>query len=215
LAEAYRTLRSAVLLDCEPSQRRILVTSSQPEEGKTTVSLNLACSLAQLGRRVLLVDADLRRPNCARQLGIRPRQTLSDYLQGHAEVDDVILETSVPGLSLVAGGCSPNVASDLISSPRLASLLARTAERYDHVIIDSPPSLALSDARVMARLVESVILVVSGTTERAALLRTKQAFDQAGVRLLGFVMNRVDLSHPHYDYYRAYGYDGDAGERVG
>lgn len=214
LAEAYRTLRSAVLLDCEPSQRRILVTSSQPEEGKTTVSLNLACSLAQLGRRVLLVDADLRRPNCAKQLGIRPRQSLNDYLQGRAEVDDVILETSVPGLSLVAGGCSPHVASDLLSSPRLATLLAQAAERYDHIVIDSPPSLALSDARVVARLVEAVILVVSGATERAALLRTKQAFDQAGARLLGFVMNRVDLSHPHYDYYRAYGYGGDAGEKV-
>ena len=82
LSEAYRTLRSSILLGCDDSMRRILVTSSQPQEGKTTVSLNLACSLAQLGRDVLLVDADLRRPNCARQLGIKSGRGLTDYLQG-------------------------------------------------------------------------------------------------------------------------------------
>ncbi len=206
LSEAYRTLRSSILLGCDDSMRRILITSSQPQEGKTTVSLNLACSLAQLGREVLLVDADLRRPNCARQLGIKARRGLTDYLQGLAEIDDVITATPVEGLHLAAAGRSHGLASDLLYSPRLAALLDVAAERFEHVIVDSPPSLVLSDARTISQMVEGVVLVVSDQTEAGALLRTKQTFDETGVRLLGFVMNRVNLDNLEYGYYRDYGY---------
>jgi len=210
LTEAYRNLRSALLLDAGDPPRRILVTSSHPEEGKTTVSLNLACSLAQLGGRVLLVDADMRRPNCAPQLGVRARLGLSDYLEGRAEISEVVKETPVPGLSVIAGGSSPEAAADLVHSPRLGLLLETVAAHYDHVILDSPPSLVLSDARAISRLVDGVVLVISGSTEKGALLRTKQTFDQSGVRLLGFVMNRADLGDASYGYYRApgYGYSG-------
>jgi capsular exopolysaccharide synthesis family protein len=208
LTEAYRSLRSALLLDVTAPPRRILVTSSQAEEGKTTVSLNLASSLAQLGGRVLLVDADMRRPNCAVQLRVRARQGLSDYLEGRAEISEVISETPVPGLSVIAGGSSPEAAADLVHSPRLASLLEAVSARYDHVILDSPPSLVLSDARTISRLVDGVILVISGATDKGALLRTKRTFDQTGVRLLGFVMNRADLGHADYGYYRTHGYNG-------
>ena len=201
LSEAYRTLRSSILLGCDDSMRRILITSSQPQEGKTTVSLNLACSLAQLGRGVLLVDADLRRPNCARQLGIKARRGLTDYLQGFAEIQDVITETPIDGLHLAAAP-----ASDLLYSPRLAALLDDAADRFEHVIVDSPPSLVLSDARTISQMVEGVVLVVSDQTEAGALLRTKQTFDETGVRLLGFVMNRVNLDNLDYGYYRDYGY---------
>ena len=206
LSEAYRMLRSSILLGCDDSMRRILVTSSQPEEGKTTVSLNLACSLAQLGRDVLLVDADLRRPNCARQLGIKARRGLTDYLQGLAEIQDVITETPIDGLHLAAAGRSSAPASDLLYSPRLAALLDQAADRFEHVIVDSPPSLVLSDARTISQMVEGVVLVVSDQTEAGALARTKQTFDETGVRLLGFVMNRVNLDNLDYGYYRDYGY---------
>jgi capsular exopolysaccharide synthesis family protein len=205
LAEAYRSLRSSLLLGWDDSMRRILLTSSQPQEGKTTISLNLACSLAQLGRRVVLVDADMRRPDCARQLGVESGQGLSEYLQGLAELDEAIRETSVPGLSLLSSGASTRVAADLLYSPRLAIALRELGERYDHVVIDSPPSLGLSDARTIGRMVEGVILVVSDRTESAGLSRTKQTFDEAGVRLLGFVMNRVSLhgDYGNYGYYYA------------
>ncbi len=206
LAEAYRTLRSSVLLGWDESMRRILVTSPQPRDGKTTISLHLAWSLAQLGRRVLLIDADMRKPNCHRQLGLDPDKGLSEYLQGGVEMTDVILETSIDNLSFVPAGRPNSEASDLLYSPRLAALLFEAGNRWDHVVIDSPPSLALSDARTISRLVEGVLLVVSDNTERASLKRTKQAFDDAGVRFLGFVMNRVDLSGAEYGYYRNYGY---------
>ncbi len=206
LSEAYRTLRSSVLLGWDESMRRILITSSQPEEGKTSVSLNLACSLAQLGRRVLVIDADMRRPNCNTQLGVTLEYGLTDYLQGLSELDQIITETPIAGLSLVPAGRSSSVASDLLYSPRLVSLLQEVGRRYEHVVIDSPPSLVLSDARTISRLVEGVILVVSDKTERGSLLRTKQTFDDDGVNFLGFVMNRVNLDHLDYGYYRDYGY---------
>ena len=206
LSEAYRTLRSSVLLGSDESMRRLLITSSQPEEGKTSVSLNLACSLAQLNRRVLVIDADLRRPACGRQLGVTREFGLTDYLQGLSELDQIITATPIAGLSLVPAGRSSAVASDLLYSPRLVSLLEEVKRRYEHVVIDSPPSLVLSDARTISRLVEGVILVVSDHTERRSLARAKQTFDDAGVNFLGFVMNRVDLDNLDYGYYRDYGY---------
>ncbi len=206
LAEAYRTLRSSVLLGWDESMRRILITSPQPRDGKTTISLHLAWSLAQLGRRVLLVDADLRKPNCARQLGVAGDCGLGDYLEQRVEKDQIILPTSIENLWVVPAGQPNQEASDLLYSPRLATLLNEAGARFDHVVIDSPPSLALSDARTISRLVEGVILVVSDSTERASLKRTKQAFDDAGVRFLGFVMNRVNLNNLEYGYYRDYGY---------
>ena len=206
LSEAYRTLRSSVLLGLDETMRRILVTSSQPQEGKTTVSLNLACSLAQLKRRVLVIDADMRRPNCAQQLNVESDSGLTDYLQGLAEIDQVITRTRIDGLWLAAAGRSNAVASDLLYSPRLATLLREAGKRFDHIVIDSPPSLVLSDARTISRMVEGVIMVVSDSTESGALMRTKQTFDEVGVHFLGFVMNRVDLDNLDYGYYRDYGY---------
>ncbi len=207
LSEAYRALRTSLLLGWDETMRRTLVTSSQPQEGKTTVSLNLACSLAQLGRPTLLIDADMRRPNCAKQLGVNAEYGLSDYLQGLAEFGQVVSETPIMDLSLIAAGRLHSTASDLLYSPRLRSLLQQAGEGFQHVVIDSPPSLVLSDARTISRLVEGVILVVSDETDRGALSRTKRTFDEAGVRFLGFVMNRVDLDHLDYGYYRNYGYN--------
>lgn len=206
LSEAYRTLRSSVLLGSDESMRRLLVTSSQPEEGKTSVTLHLACSLAQLDRRVLVIDGDMRRPNCDKRLGVSNDQGLADFLQGLAQFDDVVTPTPIPGLSLIPAGRTSATASDLLYSPRLAALLEEAGQRFDHVVIDSPPSLVLSDARTISRLVEGVILVVSDETERGSLLRTKQTFDEAQVRFLGFVMNRVDLDNLDYGYYKNYGY---------
>ncbi len=206
LAEAYRTLRSSLLLGSDESIRRILITSPQPRDGKTTICLHLAWSLARLGRRVLLVDADMRMPNCARQLGIASPHGLSDYLEGKVEQREVILETLIENLWLVPAGRAHREASDLLYSPRLTSLLGEAGERWDHVVIDSPPSLALSDARTISRLVDGVVLVVSDQTQRASLKRTKQGFDDAGARFLGFVMNRINLNNVEYAYYREYGY---------
>jgi Mrp family chromosome partitioning ATPase len=113
--------------------------------------------------------------------------------------------TGIENLWLIPAGQPRRQASDLLHSPRLAALLGEVGAHWDHVVIDSPPSLALSDARTVAQLVEGVILVVSDETLRASLQRTKQALDDARVRFLGFVMNRVNLNDLNYGYYREYG----------
>ena len=123
-----------------------------------------------------------------------------------AEIDQVFAATDFPGLSVVASGKPVRAASDLLYSPRLQSPLDQAAERFEHVVIDSPPSLALSDARTIGRNVDSLVLVVSDKTDRNALLRTKQSFDDAGIGFLGFVMNRISLGNLDYGYYRDYGY---------
>jgi tyrosine-protein kinase Etk/Wzc len=148
----------------------------------------------------------MRKPNCARQLGIEHPHGLSDYLEGSVEREEVIVPTSVENLWCVPAGRPHQDAGDLLYSPRLVALLYETGAGFDHVVIDSPPSLALSDARTIARLAEGVLLVVSDSTERASLRRTKQAFDDARVKFLGFVMNRVNLDSLDYGYYREYGY---------
>ena len=180
LSEAYRALRTSLLLGWDETMRRTLVTSSQPQEGKTTVSLNLACSLAQLGRPTLLIDADMRRPNCAKQLSVNAEYGLSDYLQGLAEFEQVVSETPIMDLSLVAAGRFHSTASDLLYSPRLSFLLQQAGEGFQHVVIDSPPSLVLSDARTISRLVEGVILVVSDETDRGALRPIFTSFSGSG-----------------------------------
>jgi tyrosine-protein kinase Etk/Wzc len=134
---------------------------------------------------------------------------LSEYLRGEIELEQALQATSIAGLSLISAGRSTATASDLLHSPRLAELLAAVGAQFEHVVLDSPPSLVLSDARTLSRLVEGVVLVVSDQTERGSLLRTKRIFDDAGVSFLGFVMNRVNLNQLDYGYYRDYGYHYD------
>jgi succinoglycan biosynthesis transport protein ExoP len=212
LSEAYRTLRGSVLLGREGSIQRILFTSAQPQEGKTTLSLNLACSLAQLGKRVLVIDADMRRPDCSRQLGIKAEAGLREFLEEEVEADAIVYETALKNLWMIPAGKSTGVASDLLYSPRLRTLLNSMSEKFEHIVIDTPPSLVLSDARTIAPLADAVVMVVSDSTNRAALLRTTQIFSDAGIPFLGYVMNRVSLDTLDYGYYRDYGYEYAYGE---
>jgi len=212
LSEAYRTLRGSVLLGREGSIQRILFTSAQPQEGKTTLSLNLACSLAQLGKRVLVIDADMRRPDCSRQLGIKANSGLREFLEEEVEADAIVYETALNNLWMIPAGKSTGVASDLLYSPRLRTLLNSMSEKFEHIVIDTPPSLVLSDARTIAPLADAVVMVVSDSTNRAALLRTTQIFSDTGIPFLGYVMNRVSLDTLDYGYYRDYGYEYAYGE---
>ena len=194
-AEAYRILRSALLLESEPSRRRILITACSPEEEQGTVGLNLAGILARLDRRVLLVDADMRQPSA------RARKGLGEYLRGLADLNEVITETGTTGLSLIDRGCAPEEASDLFHSERLALLLEECALRYEHVIVETPPALTLSDARTIAPMMDGVILVISARTGRDALVRTRQVLDRAGARFLGFVMTGMDFGRLECGYW--------------
>ena len=209
VSEAYRELRTAILLS-NPGHppRQLMVTSALPEDGKSSTATNLAVVLAQAGRRVLLVDADLRRPRLHKVFGVDPARGLSSFLSG-LEADPLALAqpTAVEGLELMASGPIPPDPSELLDSPTFAGLGPRClAGGYDHVIYDSPPVLSVVDPIIIANIVEATIVVArAGRTPRESLQRAVSKFVQAGTRPIGVVLNDVD---PGRHAFGAYGYYG-------
>lgn len=204
LAESYRALRTAILLSRSPRPpQTILVTSPNPDEGKSCTSLNLALALAQRGGRVLLIDGDLRKRSLARYLGLTNHRGLSGFLTGaHPLADAFVPVESASRLSVLpAGPPAPNPA-ELLSSLAMEAALAELRRSFDHIVIDSPPALMVTDATILSPLADGLILVVeSEATVRGALLRTHQILESAGGKILGVVMNKVNLERDGYYYY--------------
>jgi capsular exopolysaccharide synthesis family protein len=208
-SEAYRELRTALLLS-NPGHppRQIMVTSALPEDGKSSTAMNLAVVLAQAGRRVLLVDADLRRPRLHRVFGIAPERGLSVYLSGmESDPLPLVQRTVIDGLDLLASGPVPPDPSELLDSPTFAGLgPICLAGGYDHVVYDSPPALAVADPVIVASVVEATIIVArAGRTPRESLQRAVAKFAQAGTRPAGVVLNDLDAGrHGYGSYYGTY-----------
>mgnify|MGYP001247401047 CR=1 FL=1 len=212
LAESYRALRTSILLSTasRPPQT-MLVTSPNPNEGKSCTSLNLALALAQRGGKILIVDGDLRKQGIARHFGMTNEKGLSSYLAGaHPLVETLRRFDPLPSLwVLPAGPLAPNPA-ELLSSSFMERMIQELRQNFDHIVIDSPPALMVTDATILSRLVDGTILVVeNGMTVRGALVRTYRMLHAAGGKVLGVVMNKVDLRRDGYYYYgRSYGRDG-------
>ena len=209
LAEAFRSLRTSVLLSAAGQPpRSLLVSSAQPGEGKTTISANLAISLAQLGQRVLLIDCDLRRPSVHRAFQIQGSLGVVSYLAGQQEWRAAVEKTSLPGLDVLVCGPVPPNPAELLSSDRMQKLILDALEDYKFVLVDSPPLLNVSDSRILATLVEGVVLVVKGGETPRELARRAQAYvADVGARVIGAVLNNIDLHREEYSYYRSYSYD--------
>ncbi|HTS13135.1 MAG TPA: polysaccharide biosynthesis tyrosine autokinase [Candidatus Limnocylindrales bacterium] len=210
LTEAFRSLRTSVLLsaaDCPP--RSLLVSSAQPGEGKTTVSTNLAISLAQLGQRVLLVDGDLRRPSVHRAFGIRDSLGVVSYLTGQQDWRAAVEKISIANLDVLVSGPIPPNPAELLSSDRMKKLVAEALTEYKFVVIDSPPLLNVADSRILATLVEGVVLVIKGGETSRELARRAQMYaSDVGARVIGVVLNNIDLHREEYSYYyQHYHYD--------
>jgi capsular exopolysaccharide synthesis family protein len=205
LAEAYRALRTSILLGSAAAPPKvILFTSPLPQEGKTTTAVNSAVSLAQQGRNVLLVDADLRRPAVHVAFGLKPRAGLSDVLAGRNKLEEALVASpQVPNLTILPAGAVPPHPAELLSSEGMKQLLARWSKEFDHVIIDSPPMLTVTDAVLLSVSVDRVILVVrAGGTSKNALRRSCELLARVNANVLGVVLNAVDLKSPdHYHYY--------------
>jgi capsular exopolysaccharide synthesis family protein len=209
LAESFRSLRTSVLLSTAPRPpQSLLVTSAQVGEGKTSTALNLAIAFAQRGGPVLIVDADLRRPSLAKNLGIPNEKGLSSFLTGAHSLDDVIVHYErVPNLWVLPAGPRPPDPAELLSSHMMEATLKGLLKRFPQIIIDSPPLLLVTDAVVLSALTDGVILVVaSGTTARGALTRAHRILENAGARVLGIVLNKVDMRFDAYygSYYGPY-----------
>jgi polysaccharide biosynthesis transport protein len=212
MSEAFRALRTALLLS-QPDHppQVILVTSALPREGKTTAAANLAVTLAQLGDKTVLVDADLRKPGVGRllNLGTAKHAGLSSYLAGVSSLELVTIQhPAIPNLSAIPTGPLPPNPADLLSSHKLADAIVELRKGYKFVVIDSPPIMAATDAVILSVQTDGVLLVVrSGETPKEAFVRTRDLLLSVKCRMLGVVLNAVDASAPDYYYsYRYYPY---------
>jgi len=212
MSEAFRALRTSLLLSqAEHPPQVILMTSSLPREGKTTAAVNLAVTLAQLGDKTLLVDADLRKPGINRALSLvdGKHAGLSSYLAGVSSLDLITVpHPAITNLEAIPTGPIPPNPADLLSSRRLTELIAELRNRYKFVVIDSPPIMAATDAVILSVLVDGVLMVVrSGETPKEAFTRTRDLLVGVKAHMLGVVLNAVDSSSPDYYYsYRYYPY---------
>jgi capsular exopolysaccharide synthesis family protein len=208
VVEAYRMLRTSVLLSTAGNPpRTILITSSQPGEGKTTTAVNTAISLAQLGASVLLIDADLRRPAVHKTFKLQHTRGLSTYLSGNKNIDDLIIKLPVPNLSILTSGPIPPNPAELISSDRMKDMLRELAGKFDHIIVDSPPLISVTDPVILSTMVDGSILVVqAGRSTRDMVRRSRQELNGVGAKVFGVVLNNVDVKKEGYDefYYHRY-----------
>jgi polysaccharide biosynthesis transport protein len=209
MAESYRALRTSLLLTFAGGPPKvILITSALPEEGKTTTSVNSAIVLAQKGTRVLLIDADLRRPSIHKTFGMGPKLGLSNVLTGTASLQETIIPSMVlPDLFILPAGTPPPNPAELLASTKMKNILEQLRKHYDHIVIDSPPTLSVTDAVVMSTGADAVVLVIhSGHTTKPALRRARDILLQVNARVCGVLVNAVDLNSP--DYYYQYEYQG-------
>lgn len=216
-AEAYRTLRANInFKSVDHNVRSVAVTSAAAGEGKTTTAINLAIIMAQALPRVVLVDADFRRPTIEQSLGVgapidAKTPGLSDVIVGAAKLDEVILETQVARLSLIPAGAIPPNPNELLGSRRMEVMIKELTQAADLVIFDTPPCLMYSDAFIMTRLVDGILYVLrSGAQNKAAQRRVQRQLTQGKARLLGVVFNSVDVeggasAYDIYGYYQSNG----------
>ncbi len=213
VAESFRAVRTSILLSSiDAPPKTMLVSSALPEEGKTTISCNLAAALAQMGRRVLLIDADMRRPKISEYLGLPANAGgLSTVLIGKDTEDDVIVPSAkLPNFYIMPAGPKPPYPAELLGSNRMKALIKSLRLNYDHVIIDTPPVLSVTDAVLLSAEVDAVVLVVRfAQTTRQALKQVREILDQANARVCGVILNSVETDHNSAygrSYYAGYGY---------
>jgi capsular exopolysaccharide synthesis family protein len=214
ISEAYRVLRTNVRFsNVDHPNQSLLVTSANPTEGKSTTVSNLGVVMAQAGQRVILVDSDLRRPRLQRVFELDNRQGLTDALVSDgAELNGFLQDTAVPNLRVMTSGPLPPNPSELLSSQRMHQLVDRLKAEADVVLFDSPPVMAVTDASILAKQVDGVLLVVdSGQTRRGMAEQAYRTLQQVGASVLGVILNKIALTRGGYYYYYYSGYYSDDG----
>ncbi|MGH9403067.1 MAG: GumC family protein [Terriglobia bacterium] len=204
-AEAFRSLRTSILLSASPVPKLLLITSALPSEGKTTTALNLGATLASLNTNVVVVDCDMRRPAVHRSAGVENKPGFVQCLTGHVKLEDAVLPVpGVPNLSVIPCGPIPPNPAEILSSHVTGELLRKLREMFEFVLVDSPPILSVADSRILATLTDAAILVTRAhSTPYDVVRRARSLLYGANSRILGVALNDVDL---HRDGY--YGYSG-------
>jgi capsular exopolysaccharide synthesis family protein len=203
ISEQYRTVRTNVqFASVDNPIHSMIVTSSGPSEGKSTTTANLAIVYAQQGKKVLLIDADLRKPTIHYTFRLDNLRGLSNVLVGERSLEEVVHESDVPNLDVISCGPIPPNPSELLGSQKMRSMLEYAKEKYDIIIFDTPPVLAVTDAQILANFVDGSILVIrSGHTEIEAATKAKEALEPAQAKLLGTVLNGREKTASNYYYY--------------
>lgn len=207
--ESYRAIRTAILLSrAAEAPKTLLVASGAKAEGKTVTAVNIAMAFAQMGGRVLLIDADLRRARCHEILGVHNLVGLTEVLVGQKQTSEVIRPIGNGGLSFMSAGSVPPNPTELLASRRMQEVLEELAASYDSVLIDSPPVMPVSDSVVLSRLVDGVVVVVGPRTPKQLVRHACSRLGQVGARILGVVLNQVNMKSPdYYHYHRYYAYE--------
>lgn len=209
VAEQYRALRTNILaLQQDDPIEVMLVTSAVPNEGKSVSSVNLACVFAEeTDRKVVLVDADMRKPDVHKLLGVDNQRGLSDYLSGGTMLEMVLQRSRLPNLWVLPAGCVPGNPTDLLGGKRMEDLLVRLRRDYDMVIIDTPPVIATADAGVLGPRVDGTVMVVRmHSTPRDVSRTAVETLEKARSNILGLILTGVEGTSQNY-YYYAYGTD--------
>jgi capsular exopolysaccharide synthesis family protein len=207
MAEAYRHLRTSLLFSSagRPPQS-ILVTSSQPSEGKTTTAVNTAITLAQADADVVIIDCDLRRPRLHTYFDLENSQGLTNYLSGERNTENLIKSCkTLPRLKVITSGPIPPNPAELLSSQEMKNLIQFLRGKYKHIIIDSPPAISFTDAAILSTIVDGVVLVaMSGKSSIHLMRRFKHRAGNIGARIYGVVLNGLKSGSAEYDYYSGY-----------
>ncbi len=207
VADAYRVLRTNLIFtSAQTTGRAAVVTSANPGEGKTTTVANLAAALAHNGAKVLAVDADLRRPTLYQHFGLQKAPGLTDLIVGNSTASQTIQTTRIGGLQLLSCGYQPPNPAELLGSPMMKQVLEALRSHYDWLLIDTPPVLAMADTAVLSALVEGVVLVLAAeAASRPSVMRAIDQVQGVGGKVIGVVLNKVNLERNSYYYSQHYG----------
>ncbi|KRF35880.1 CpsD/CapB family tyrosine-protein kinase [Paenibacillus sp. Soil787] len=208
ISEAYRTLRTNIQFSSiDQVIKTILVTSAQPAEGKSTTVANLAVAYAQEGKKVLVIDADLRKPTMHHYFGKSNRKGLTNTLASQNDVDDVMFDTTVDNLFLIPSGPIPPNPSELLTSQKMTAFLEDMAARFDVIVVDSPPTLAVTDSQILAAKCDGVVLVINeGKVKRDVAKKAIDNLKRVQAKILGVVLNNKRHSKGDSTYYYYYGH---------
>ena len=212
VSEAFRTIRTNIMFSSlDAPLKKLLITSPSPNDGKSTIAANLAIVLAQAGKKVLVIDLDLRKPTVHKKFGVENIKGFTNFLLGDAKLEDIVKTVAgIPNLYILTSGPLPPNPAELLGSQKMKKILEQLKDEYDVVVIDSPPVIPVTDAALLASIVDGVVLVLSqGQTRIDVAQKAVEQLKNVGARILGTVLNNVNTNGGSYYYYYYYHYYGE------